>query len=167
MHSTSTQAGFDAEVAASSSVRRMSSTLSAAASARRGRTVDGSAERRALEAEPSLLSALSLAPIAMIVGCHRPRACFRRGRLLLERISPMFAEQTIPMHAEFGALNHSAGARRPSRNNAAQRGTACMRKMVTRTYVRAREAQRAARPGCTLRIRPHRDNDRRGWGYPR
>lgn len=41
-----------------------------------------------------------------------------------------------------------------------------MRKMVTRTYVRAREAQRAARPGCTLRIRPHRDNDRRGVGLP-
>jgi hypothetical protein len=70
VHSNSTQAGFDAEVEASSSVRRMSSTFSAAASASRGRTVDGSAERRSLEAEPSVLTALSLVLTAMIVGCQ-------------------------------------------------------------------------------------------------
>ena len=88
VHSNSTQAGFDADVAASSSVRRMSSTFSAAASASRGRTVDGSAARRSLAGDPSLLTAVSLVLTAMIVGCHRPRACLRRGKPCLSASAP-------------------------------------------------------------------------------
>ena len=57
----------------------------------------------------------------------------------------MLREQTIVMRAEFGALDHGAlaGPTVPQ-----QRSTARKRlheEMVTRTYVRAREAERASR----------------------
>jgi hypothetical protein len=68
----------------------------------------------------------------------------------------MLREQTIVMHAEFGALDHGAVAR-PSVPQ--QRSTARKRlhaEMVTRAHVRAREAERALDQGAPADEAPAR-----------
>jgi hypothetical protein len=79
----------------------------------------------------------------------------------------MLREQTIVMHTELGTLDHGAAARPtvPQRGSTAR--NACHEAMVTRTYVRAREAERAQRvsprrPGAG----PIANHDREGVGDP-
>jgi hypothetical protein len=77
---------------------------------------------------------------------------------LLELISPMLREQALVMHAEFEALDHGAVARPTVPHQGSTAGKRVHAEMVTRTYVRARETQRARRG-----VRLSRSTEVAGW----
>jgi hypothetical protein len=80
----------------------------------------------------------------------------------------MLREQTLVMHAEFGALDHGALARPTVTQDRSAARKRLHREMVTRTYVRAREAERAPHPAPSSATRPHHRDRRDGaWGCVR